>query len=90
MASAKFEENRSKIDGEIALGVFRRFLTQFSISLHEILQALFATIPAPSQKILSVFQKVDPLTCSRISRLKLNEINGFIEERHNSKLLHVK
>ena len=86
MASAKFQENRFKIDGEIALGVFRRFLTQFSISLPE----FFATIPAPFQKILSVFQKVDPLTCSRISRLKLNEINGFIEERHNSKLLHVK
>ena len=30
------------------------------------------------------------LTCSRISRLKLNEINGFIEERHNPNLLHVK
>ena len=34
-----------------ALGVFRRFLTQFLINLHEILQALFATIPAPTQPI---------------------------------------
>ena len=41
-------------------------------------------------KFESVFQKLDHLTCSTISILKLNEINGFIEERHNSKLLHVK
>ena len=34
-----------------------------------------------------VFQK---LNHSRISRIKLNQINGLIEERHNSKLLHVK
>ena len=33
-----------------ALGVFRRFLTQFVINLHEVLQALFPTIPAPTQK----------------------------------------
>ena len=31
--------------------VFRRFLTQFLISLHEILQALFPTIPSLTQKI---------------------------------------
>ena len=41
-------------------------------------------------KFVLVFRKLRPLTCSRISRLKLNKINGFIEERHNSKLLHVK
>ena len=35
-----------------ALGVFRRFLTQFLINLHEIVQALFATIAAPTKKIL--------------------------------------
>ena len=35
-----------------ALGVFSRFLTQFLINLHEVLQALFATIPAPTQKFL--------------------------------------
>ena len=33
-----------------------------------------------------LFQKLDHLTCSGISRIKLNEINGFIEERHNSKI----
>ena len=68
-----------------ALVVFRRFLTQFVINLHEILQALFATIPAPTQKnfmkFASVFQKLDHFTRSRILRLKLNEINGvfFLE-----------
>ena len=35
-----------------ALGVFRRSLTQFLTKLHVVLQALFPTIPAPSQKIL--------------------------------------
>ena len=30
-----------------------------------------------------LFQKLNHLTCSGISRLELNEINGFIEERHN-------
>ena len=34
-----------------ALGVFRRLLTQFLINLHEILQVVFPTIPAPTQKI---------------------------------------
>ena len=33
-----------------ALGVFRRFLPQLLINLHKILQALFAIIPAPTQK----------------------------------------
>ena len=76
-----------------AVGVFRRFLTQFLINLHEILQALFATILAPTKNFVKfelTFQKLDHLTCSSISRLKLIEINGFIEERHNSILLHVK
>ena len=34
-----------------ALGVFRWFLSQFWINFHEILQALFSTIPAPTLKI---------------------------------------
>ena len=34
-----------------ALGVFRRFLRQFWINFHEILQALFSIIPAPTLKI---------------------------------------
>ena len=34
-----------------ALGVFRGFLTQFLINLHEVLQALFPTIGAHTQKI---------------------------------------
>ena len=33
---------------------------------------------------------LDYLTYIRISRLKFNDMNGFIEERHNLKLLHVK
>ena len=37
-----------------------------------------------------VFQKLDHLTCSRISWLKLIAFNGFIEERYNSQKLHVK
>ena len=32
-----------------------------------------------------VFQKLDHLTRSGISRLKPIEVNGFIEERHNLK-----
>ena len=38
-------------------------------------------------KLERVLQKLDHLTCNRISRLKLNEINVFIQERHISKLL---
>ena len=34
-----------------AMGVFRRFLTQFLNNLNEILQALFATIPTLTLKI---------------------------------------
>ena len=53
-----------------ALGVFRLFLNQFLINLHEILQALFATIPENFVKFESLFQKLNHLTCSIISRLK--------------------
>ena len=37
-----------------ALGVFRRFLTQFLINLHKVLQALFPTITEPNQKIREI------------------------------------
>ena len=41
-----------------ALGVFRWYLSQFYINSHEILQAFFSTIPAPTLKI-SKFRPFD-------------------------------
>ena len=38
----------------------------------------------------SVFQMLDHFTFSGISKLELNEIDGFTDERHNYYLLHAK
>ena len=44
----------------------------------------YGACPNNFLKFNELFQKLDYLTCSGISRLNLIEVNGFIEEHHNS------
>ena len=59
-------------------------LNQFPFNFASPLCKYSGTWPENFVKFNGLFQKLDHLTCSGISRLKPIEVKGFIEERHNS------